>query len=56
MTKFEDVRFNSKSNNKDYDDNYDKVFRSCQHCGMIQTDKNNVLCQSCGNIWKGRSL
>jgi len=27
MTQFENVRFNSKANNKKYEDNYDKIFR-----------------------------
>lgn len=27
MTQFEQARFNSKANNKKYEDNYDKIFR-----------------------------
>lgn len=27
MTQFENARFNSKANNKKYEDNYDKIFR-----------------------------
>jgi len=27
MAKFEQPRFNSKANNKKYEDNYDKIFR-----------------------------
>lgn len=27
MTQFEQAKFNSKANNKKYEDNYDKIFR-----------------------------
>lgn len=27
MTKFEDAKFNSKANNKKYEDNYDRIFK-----------------------------
>ena len=49
MTQFEKAKFNSKANTKEYEDNYDKIFsKTCQHCGMKQTQRSNVLCQSCG--------
>jgi transcription elongation factor Elf1 len=48
----------SKVSTEKYKDGWDRIFGtlSCNHCDMIQDNKDNVLCQSCGKeITKGRS-
>lgn len=59
MTKYmiTGAKLQSKANSKEYEDNYDNIFGvRCPKCNLKQTDKNNVLCQSCGElISSGRS-
>ncbi len=48
----------SKVPTNNYKEGWDRIFGtlSCNHCDMIQDNKDNVLCQSCGKeITKGRS-